>query len=112
MPRDAFPREWADFFQYVKNRGFNPRVLVDVGVATDTDELYREFRNAKILLVEPLAEFKVSLEALTKKYDAEYVLAAAGATEAVVEMSVTRDLAGSSLFHHFTSSRRPTAPSA
>ena len=51
-----------------------------------------------MLLVEPLVEFKDSLEALTRKYDAEYVLAAAGATEGLLEISVTADLAGSSSF--------------
>ncbi len=57
--------------------GFHPRTVIDAGVATQTPELYEEFRGASILLIEPLAEFEPFLSQICSAYRAQYVLAAA-----------------------------------
>jgi hypothetical protein len=55
--------------------GFEPRTVIDVGVAYATSELYEQFPGAQILLVEPLAEFEPFLQRIAGKYNAQYVLA-------------------------------------
>lgn len=91
-------RNWYEFFTHIKNVGFDPITVVDVGVATDTNDLYYHFPSAKYLLVEPLAEFEPSLQQLCSQLSATYMLAAAGATDGELEIKVTPDLGGSSKF--------------
>jgi len=59
--------------------GFRPRTVIDVGVAYETADLYREFTDAQILLIEPQVEFEPCLRKICSTYNAQYVLAAAGA---------------------------------
>jgi FkbM family methyltransferase len=92
-------RNWFDFFTYVKQQGFNPATVVDVGVATDTDELYVHFPQAKYLFVEPCAEFETSLQKLCQQYPGStYMLAAAGATDGEIVINVSPNLGGTSVF--------------
>jgi FkbM family methyltransferase len=58
--------------------GSRPETVIDVGVAHQTPELYEQFRDAEILLIEPVAEFEPFLRRICAKYRAQYVLAAAG----------------------------------
>ena len=78
--------------------GFHPRTVIDVGVATQTEELYRAFKDADILLIEPLAEFEPFLRDLCLSYNAQYVLAAAGETPGSAILNVHPDKFGSSFF--------------
>lgn len=91
-------RNWHEFFTHIKSQGFEPTTVVDVGVATDTEDLYFHFPHARYLLVEPLAEFEPSLQRLCTQLKATYMLAAAGAEDGELEMQVTPDLGGSSLY--------------
>jgi FkbM family methyltransferase len=77
--------------------GFIPRTVIDVGVAYGTPALYTRFPNAKHLLIEPIEEFKEKLQMICRQYNAEYVLAAAGARSGQIEIGVSSDLVGSSL---------------
>lgn len=54
----SYFRDWPSFFVYIKSRGVLPKIVIDVGVATDTMQLYKAFPKAKFLLVEPCVEFK------------------------------------------------------
>jgi FkbM family methyltransferase len=67
-------------------------------VAYGTNELYEKFPKASHLLIEPLEEYKGVLEKISRKYNAQYELAAAGARAGTVEMNVHPDLSGSSVF--------------
>lgn len=92
-------RDWYSFFNHIKSCGFDPTTIVDVGVATDTEELYVHFPNARYLFVEPCAEFENSLQALTQRYPGSvYMLAAAGASDGEITINVTPDLGGTSVF--------------
>jgi FkbM family methyltransferase len=91
-------RDWYQFFTHIKAQGFIPTTVVDIGVATDTNDLYQHFPNARYLFVEPLAEFEPSLQTLCQKYNGNYILAAAGATDGELEIRVTPDLGGTSKF--------------
>jgi FkbM family methyltransferase len=63
----------------LKRLGFRPQTVIDVGVAWQTDDLYREFPDSEILLIEPQEEFEPCLKKICAEYKAQYVLAAAGA---------------------------------
>lgn len=77
---------------------FNPKTVIDVGVATGTFELYKAYPESKHLLVEPLSEFEGSLIEITKKYRAIYVLGAAGEKNGFININVHKDLLGSSIY--------------
>jgi FkbM family methyltransferase len=91
-------RNWFEFFTHVKQKGFTPATIVDVGVATDTEDLYYHFPQARYLFVEPCAEFEPSLQRLCQQYNGTYMLAAAGATDGEMQLYTGSDLGGSSKF--------------
>jgi FkbM family methyltransferase len=77
--------------------GFQPRTIIDAGVANATPELYETFRDASILLIEPLIEFEPFLRQICSTYKAQYVLAAAGQTPGSATFHVHDDKFSSSL---------------
>jgi FkbM family methyltransferase len=78
--------------------GFRPGTVIDVGVAFETETLHHEFRDSQILLIEPLVEFEPFLKGICHRYKAQYVLAAAGATQASRILNVRPDLPQCSSF--------------
>jgi FkbM family methyltransferase len=68
--------------------GFKPATVIDVGVAMQTGELYQEFKESKILLIEPVAEFEPFLRSVCERYEGEYVLAAAGSEHGTAFLNV------------------------
>jgi len=87
--------------QQLSTLGFRPRTVIDVGVASKTEELYQAFKDADILLVEPLAEFESFLRDICRSYKAQYVLAAAGENPGSAIINVHPDKFGSSLLKEF-----------
>jgi FkbM family methyltransferase len=81
--------------------GFHPRTVIDVGVATKTEELYQAFNDADILLVEPLVEFEPFLRDICRAYKAQYVLGAAGENPGSAIINVHPDKFGSSFLKEF-----------
>jgi len=77
--------------------GYKPTTIIDVGVANGTEDLYEVFPDARYLLIEPLEEFKIYLDDICSKYDAEYVIAAASNVPGSISINVHPDLCGSSL---------------
>jgi len=77
--------------------GFQPRTVIDAGVANATPELYSTFPSASILLIEPLVEFEPFLRRICSTYNAQYVLAAAGQAAGTATLNVHADKIGSSL---------------
>lgn len=88
-----------EFLCHIAGLGFRPETVIDVGVATGTQELYTTFPKARHILVEPLKEFTPFLKKIAQKYNAEYVIAAAGVRLGTIEINVHRDLLGSSIYH-------------
>jgi FkbM family methyltransferase len=93
-------RNWPQFFHWLHETGFKPKTIVDIGVATDTEEMYQWFPESKFIFVEPLKEFEPSLQNLISRYNGNYILAAAGSYDGEIEIDVTADLGGSSIFAH------------
>lgn len=61
-------------------------------------ELYEKFPDATHLLIEPLIEFEGALRDISRKYKAEYVIAAASDKPGTIIINVHPDLTGSSVF--------------
>jgi FkbM family methyltransferase len=91
-------RTLSDMLDHFIKLKFLPNTVIDVGVAYGTFDLYEKFPGARLLLVEPLEEYKQILGGVSRKYRAEYVLAAAGAMPGTTTLNVHHDLSGSSLF--------------
>lgn len=81
----------------LKRLGLAPGTVIDVGVATQTTDLYQEFPGVPLLLIEPLDEFEPFLRKIVGKYNAQYVLAAAGERRGTAVLNVHPDKVGSSL---------------
>jgi FkbM family methyltransferase len=95
--------------------GFYPATVLDVGVASGTPALYETFPSAHHVLVEPLAEFTPDLERIVAGLPhAEYVLAAAGAASGTAVLHFGRHLEVTSTRHledrAFAISRERTVP--
>ncbi|NQT26261.1 FkbM family methyltransferase [candidate division KSB1 bacterium] len=89
----------AESYSLIRTIGFQPKTVIDVGVASGTMELYKAFPDAYFLLIEPLKEFESELKSILKKYNGSYLLAAAGSHSGQVTFNVHNyQLAGSSLY--------------
>jgi FkbM family methyltransferase len=75
----------------LSSQGFRPRTVIDVGVASETPDLYKAFPEAEILLIEPQAEFEPYLKQICSNYKAQYVLAAAGSEQGTATFNVHSD---------------------
>ena len=97
-PAESFPRAgMRGALHQLSSLGFQPGTIIDAGVATQTRELYDEFKSARILLIEPLAEFEPFLRQICGAYNAQYVLAAAGQAPGSATFNVHADKVSSSL---------------
>jgi FkbM family methyltransferase len=86
----------ADVLTHIGSTGFQPRTVIDVGVAYGTPELYKQFPDASHLLIEPLREYESVLQEISRRVRAEYIIAAAGPRAGSVTLNVHDDLSGSS----------------
>jgi len=83
--------------EQIKSTGFYPDLVIDIGAADGTPPLQTCFSKTEFFWVEPLAEFKDSLEALKRKYKGDYIIAAMGKQEGEMSIQVKSDKVGSSL---------------
>lgn len=91
IDEDLARASFAGVLQQISKAGFRPRTVIDVGVAYETETLHHEFRDAEILLIEPLLEFEPFLKRICQRYKAQYVLAAAGANRGSAVINVHPD---------------------
>jgi FkbM family methyltransferase len=78
----------AGALKQISSVGFRPETVIDVGVAHGTHELYEEFGDTNLLLIEPLKEFEPRLKKICRIYNAQYVLAAAGEVSGTATLNV------------------------
>lgn len=84
---------------HAKNLGFLPTVVIDVGAAHGTNELYETFPSSHHILVEPLQEYEKALREIVDSLEsATYVQAAANDFEGDLTINVHPDLVGSSVY--------------
>ncbi len=86
LPQDWLPGRTYWDTAYLQRLGFNPRTLVDVGVAygsptRECHSLYEAFPDARLVLMEPLREFDPYVESILARHPGIHIPAAAGARE-------------------------------
>lgn len=100
----------GEVMAFIRDKGFRPGTIFDIGVNTGTPGLYDDFPDAKYVLVDPLEENAVFMKELCERVsDGHYFLAAAAATAGEVEMSVAPSFGGSGMakvYAHKDGSRR------
>ncbi|MCD4827948.1 MAG: FkbM family methyltransferase [Candidatus Cloacimonetes bacterium] len=80
-----------------------PKTVIDVGVGHGTFSLYKAFPNAHFVLIEPLKDYKRSIEKIAQKYDCEIHYKAVGDEECDLEINVdTNNLQRSSFMDRTT----------
>jgi FkbM family methyltransferase len=75
---------------HYRQLGFVPSVVFDVGVGPGTPELYEAFPEARLVLVEPLEEWRGHFESAVRARETDTIIAAAGSTPGEVEIFVHR----------------------
>jgi FkbM family methyltransferase len=96
----AIPRaSLSGALRQLSDLGFKPATVIDVGVATQTVQLYEEFKDSRLLLIEPLVEFEPFLQKICSSYKAQYVLAAAGETPGTAVLNVHNEQLDCSSFY-------------
>lgn len=90
-------RTMETFLTHVTRLGFQPRTVIDVGVAYGTPPLYAAFPDAYFYLFEPLAEFEDSLKAVLAAVRGEYHLCALSDRSSTGALFVTEQTDGSAL---------------
>jgi FkbM family methyltransferase len=85
-------RDMDAICRHLFNIGFRPKTIVDVGVADGTLELYRHFPHSKLELVEPIEEFRSSIEGILKKYPGNVHFVAAGPKDQEVSFAIDPDV--------------------
>jgi hypothetical protein len=68
----------AESYALISKLGFKPKTVIDVGVASGTEELYSAFPEATLLLIEALNQFEPNLVSILKRYRGSYLIVAAG----------------------------------
>ena len=82
----------------LKQLGFKPETVIDVGAALGTPPLYTAFPESRHFLLEPLVENEQYLAKLCKKLgNAEYIIAAAAKESGYVDLRVSQTLVWSSI---------------
>ena len=64
--------------EYLQRLEFHPQTIIDVGVAQGTPDLYDAYPDAKLLLCEPVAEFRPYIEAILARRPGIYLDVAIG----------------------------------
>ena len=90
---------YAGGLEHLKRAGFQPRTVIDVGVADGTPALYRAFPDARHVLIEPVEECRPHLDAIKRKFrHVEYVIAAAAREPGRLVINIHQDVARSSAY--------------
>lgn len=85
---DAPPRGYAGFLQFYRSLAPLPRTVFDIGVGHGTPWLYEAFPEARFVLIEPLEEFKPSIEPVLRRFSAECHYCCLGKTPGEAEFRI------------------------
>jgi len=87
----------GEALRHIRKVGFMPATVIDVGVAYGTKDLYNVYPEPRYLLVEPLEEYRATLEKICRRLKGEFVIAAASDQTGTVTLNVHDILSGSSI---------------
>lgn len=94
---NSLGRDWHVLFDHVKELGFAPRHVVDIGAGSGTHEIYDHFPSAELHLFEPLRECQSSLAEIAATRPTHVSEAVVGAAPGSITLNVHDDLIGSSV---------------
>lgn len=69
-------REQEDFFKHLRDNGFEPKTVFDIGVAWGTPPLYAAFPDSYYYLFEALPMFEKTIRNIVTKHRGEYQITA------------------------------------
>lgn len=105
-------RDLKSFCRHLKDVGFEPATVIDVGVAWGTPALYNAFPEAYFILIEALSDFEPQLKNILRQHRGEYHLLAVSdraGQQAITFADSHIGRAGASLFG-FKNDKRPSRP--
>jgi FkbM family methyltransferase len=82
---------WGAGMRNLRQRGFAPRTVFDVGVATGTPELYEAFPQARLFLVDPTPQSLPHMAQIARRRDVEIFNLALGESDGEMEIEVRLD---------------------
>jgi FkbM family methyltransferase len=85
--------------EQLKDVGYNPDLIIDVGAADGTPPLQNIFPESRFFWIEPLQEFEPALKNLQQKLKGDYLIAAVGSSEGSFVLNVHNDLHGSTMLN-------------
>jgi FkbM family methyltransferase len=97
LKRYALRYTMHEALQQIRDVGFIPDFIIDVGTAGGTHAILAVFRKAFYIWIEPLKEFEPKIQKLQRKFSGDYYICAAGSTAGKLSIHVHPDLVGSSL---------------
>jgi FkbM family methyltransferase len=102
--RDQFRirQKFEESLHHLKEIGFYPELVIDVGAADGTPPLQEAFPESFFFWIEPLIEFEPELRKLKKKFKGDYVIAGVGEEEGIFTLNVHEDLHGSTMYNEET----------
>ena len=90
---------WVAGINILKEMGFEPRTIFDIGVAAGTPDLYAAFPNAHFVLVDPTKESRIHMERIARRLDATIFNIALGDHDGQVEIATRPDdINGATIF--------------
>src|SRR6187402_485208 len=94
----AVRHSFEESLDHLKEIGFYPELIIDVGAANGTPPLQKVFPSSSFFWIEPLKEFERALKGLQTKFKGDYVITAVGKEEGSLTLNIHEDLHGSTLF--------------
>lgn len=87
----------SEFFKHLNIVGFQPKTIIDIGVAKGTPDLYKAYPNAYYVLVEAVKEYEQELKRILASHKGEYHISAVSNQPGKMEMMVKEPFYISSL---------------
>jgi FkbM family methyltransferase len=99
--RDMFAirHKFDETLLHLREIGFYPDLVIDVGAADGTPPLQKHFPDSYFFWIEPLQEFEPALKKLQLHLNGEYLIAGVGKEEGSFDFNVHDDLHGSTMFN-------------
>jgi len=90
IPNRYSARGMDFFLENLKQTGFTPNTIFDIGVGYGTPELYQCYKEPKFVLIEALSEFEDTIKEFPRKYgiDMDYYISAMGEVEGEIDITV------------------------
>ncbi|MEK7474375.1 MAG: FkbM family methyltransferase [Candidatus Coatesbacteria bacterium] len=97
VQRGGMRATMEDALRHIRRQGVMPATVIDVGVAYGTKELYEVYPEPRYMLIEPLEEYRPTLEGICRRVKGDFMIAAVSDHAGTASFNVHDILSGSSL---------------